>query len=75
MHAYLAIDNVKQWQFCKYAMHWKLNKSTGRKKNMHGPEASRCSGPDEDSAQVAVCKRNGKEGKKWGVWGSNPVPP
>ena len=38
MHAYLTIDNVKQWQFCKYAMHWKLNKSTGRKKTCTGPK-------------------------------------
>ena len=34
-------------------------------KNMHGPEALRCSGPDEDSAHVAVvCAKEIKEQSK-----------
>ena len=45
-------------------------------KNMHGPEASQCSSPDEDSAHVAVrvCKITGKHSKNWGRWDSNPRP-
>ena len=43
-------------------------------KNMHGPEASQCSGPDEDSAHVAVrvCKITGKHSKKLGPLGLEP---
>ena len=57
-------------------MHWKMVKYTEWGKNMHGPEASQCSGPDEDSAHVAVrvCKITGKHSKNWGRWDSNPRP-
>ena len=43
-------------------------------KNMHGPEALRCSGPDEDSAQAAVgvCKRNKRTEQKEGRLGFEP---
>ena len=46
-------------------------------KNMHGPEALRCSGPDEDSAQAAVgvCKRNKRTEQKRGAWDLIPGPP
>ena len=75
MHGYLGIDKIKLWQFCKYAMHWKLKKSTGRK-NMHGTEALACSGPEGDSVQVAGCGRiNEERGKKLGAWESPPGSP
>ena len=30
----------------------------GQEKNIHGPEALECSGPEWNRAQAAVCKRN-----------------